>query len=359
MPHPDIDNRTPFVFEPLFIADEDGRPIVAPIVRATFDADGAGGLSLAEEQLPVCFAGEPYGEPGTSSYRIEPETAFVKPGTDVVLVGHAHAPAKGATYVDVEFRVGPVGKWVRVWGDRHATGSRAGGVSDPAPFEVMPLTFERAFGGWDRSADDEEHHGCEPRNPVGVGFRTKHGRIAEGDPWPNLEDPYDPIRSLGRAGKPAGFGFVSPDWQPRASFAGTYDEAWTESRSPLLPTDFDRRFFNAASEGMTTVGHLQGAEPVVVRQATPEGYWAFPLPGVARPQCRVVTRMGDDRVLDANLDTVIVDADARQVVLLWRAFMHLREGPLDVSAITITCANMSRAEAPAAAAVGTPEEGSA
>jgi hypothetical protein len=342
MPHPEIDNRTPFAFEPLFIADEDGRPIVAPIVRATFDVDARGQVSLAGEQLPVNFAGELYGEAGQSSYRIEPETAFFKPATDVVLVGHAHAPRRGTTYVDLELRVGPVGKWVRVWGDRHASGSRAGGVTDPAPFEVIPLTFERAFGGWDRTPEDPGHHGCEPRNPVGVGFRTKHGAVREGDPWPNLEDPYDPIRSVGRAGKPAGFGFVSPDWQPRAALAGTYDEAWTASRSPLLPTDFDRRFFNAASEGMVTAEYLHGNEPVLVRQATPEGHWAFHLPGVARPQCRVVTRMGDDRLLDANLDTVIVDADARQVVLLWRSFMPLREGPLDVRAMTVTCANMAR-----------------
>lgn len=345
MPHPEVDNRTPFAFEPLVVADEDGRPILVPIVKATFDVDTAGQVSIAEEQVPVNFPGEPYGEAGTSSYRLEPETAFLKPATDVVLVGHAHAPQRGTTYVDVEFRVGPVGKWLRVWGDRYATGLRGGGVSDPTPFEVVPLTFERAFGGWDRTADDEKHHGCEPRNPVGVGFRTKHGRVVEGDPWPNIEDPYDPIRSLGPSGKPAGVGFLSPDWQPRASLAGTYDDAWTQSRSPLLPKDFDRRFFNAASEGMVTTGYLLGTEPVVVRQATPEGYWAFYLPGVAPPQCRVVTRFGGDAVLDTNLDTVIVDADAKQLVLLWRTFTHLREGPLDVAAMTVTCANVARPEA--------------
>lgn len=342
MPHPEIDNRTPFAFEPLFIADEDGRPILAPIVKATFDADAAGRVTLAEEQAPVAFDGEPYGEPGESSYRIEPETAFVKPGTDVVLIGHAYTPEVRATYADVEFRVGPVGKWVRVFGDRFATGSRAGGATDAAPFEKMPLVYERAFGGWDRSHEDPAHHGYEPRNPVGVGFRAKKGKIFEGDPWPNLEDPYEPLRSLGDKGKPAGFGFISPNWEPRASFAGTYDEEWTESRAPLLPTDFDRRFFNAASEGMTTPDHLVGNEPVLVRQATPEGYWTFYLPGVASPECRVSPKTGPDEILETKLDTVMVDADAMQVALIWRTFTHVREGPLDVRAMTVTCANMER-----------------
>jgi len=343
MSHPEIDNRTPFAFEALFIADEDGRPILVPIVKATFDVDARGYVTLAEEQRAVEFAGALYGEPGSSSYRLEPETAFFKPATDVVLIGHAHAPQVGATWVDVEFRVGPVGKWVRVWGDRFATGHQGGGVTAPAPFEMMPLTFERAFGGWDRTPEDPARHSCEPRNPVGVGFRTRHGVVAEGDPWPNLEDPYDPVQGIGRGGKPAGFGFLSPDWQPRVALAGTYDEAWTANRSPLLPRDFDRRFFNAASEGMIAPGYLVGNEPVLVRQATPEGYWTFYLPGVASPRCHVATKMGDDRLIETHLDTVIVDADAKQVVLLWRNLTPLRDGPLDVLAMTVTCANMERA----------------
>ena len=336
MAHPELDNRTPFAVEPVFIHDEAGRPILTPIVKATFDVDLQGRCTIAEEQRAVDFAGSLYGEPGVSSYRVEPETAFFKAATDVVLVGHAHAAHAGAEYVDVEFRVGPVGKWVRAWGDRFASG-RQGKPTPPAAFEVIPLTYERAFGGWDTTADNPDHHGYEPRNPVGVGFRTKKGTVTEGDPWPNLEDPYDPIRALGPEGKPAGFGFVSPDWQPRASLAGTYDEQWAQQRSPLLPLDFDRRFFNAASEGMVVSGYLLGNEAVVVRGATPDGYWGFYLPGIAAPKAHVRMKMGDDRLMETRLDTVLVDADERQVVLLWRNFTPLFEGPLDVQAIAVTC----------------------
>ena len=38
-------------------------------------------------------------------------------------------------------------------------------------------------------------------------------------------------------------------------------------------------------------------------------------------------------LLQTNLDTVIVDADARQLTLIWRAFTTLRSGPHDVSAM--------------------------
>ena len=104
MGHPEIDNQTPFVFEPLFLADEEMRPIVVTLVKATFDIGSEGEVELAEEQRPFCAEGEPYGEAGESSYRLEPETAFEKPATDVVLVGHAHAPAGGVAQMQIKIR---------------------------------------------------------------------------------------------------------------------------------------------------------------------------------------------------------------------------------------------------------------
>ena len=63
MAHPEIDNRTPFAVTPLFIADEDGRPIVVPVIKATFDVSLRGDVTLGETQVPVDFKGKHYGEP--------------------------------------------------------------------------------------------------------------------------------------------------------------------------------------------------------------------------------------------------------------------------------------------------------
>src|SRR5208337_4822029 len=93
-------------------------------------------------------------------------------------------------------------------------------ITPPEPFERIPLVWERAFGGWDRSHADPAKHTCEPRNPVGTGFRQKHGHPEEGVRVPNLEDPRYPSRHYGDAPPPAGFGFTGPSWQPRAAFAG-------------------------------------------------------------------------------------------------------------------------------------------
>ena len=341
MGHPEIDNETPFAFEALFVQDEHNRPVLTPIVKATYSIAPTGALELAEEQRAIDFEGAHEGEPGESSLRAEPDVAFVKLRTDMVLVGHAHAPSADTTQVDVSFEIGPHRKVVRVTGDRRWEKGLVGArITDPEPFERIPLVWERAFGGWDRRHEDPEKHGWEPRNPVGVGFHARGGGLVEGEPLPNLEAPDAPVTRYRSKSRPACFGFVSPDWQPRAGLAGTYDEAWETERSPLLPRDFRREFFNAATEDLIAPGFLTGREPVTVLNATPEGSLRFALPGLEPPTCLVRRRgVRDDATLACSLDTVVVDTDAMELVLLWRACLPLRAGPLDVAAMRIACAN--------------------
>src|ERR1035438_245294 len=118
MGHAEIVNRTPFAFAASIAADEEGCPLLVPIVKASYDILPDGTLPVAEKQMPVTLAGKCYGEPGVSSYQYEPEGAFMKPATDVALIGSAHAPTVRATEVYVSLRAGPLKKTVRVVGDR-------------------------------------------------------------------------------------------------------------------------------------------------------------------------------------------------------------------------------------------------
>ena len=340
MGHPAIENETPFAFEALFAADEQGRPVLTSLVKATFDIVGNGALELAEEQIPVDFSGQYNGEPGVSSCRVEPEVAFTKLATDVVLVGHAHASRRRAVSVDVELRVGRIQQCLRVTGDRVWTRRFLGATpSQPEPFEAIPLVYERAYGGWDRSAEDPAHHGFHAWNPVGVGFRTKRARFEEGSPLPNIEDPDAMLTSYKGKSTAAGFGFVNPEWEARRRYAGTYDAAWSRDRMPLLPSDFDRRFFNAASPGLVADGFLRGDEAVLISGASPEGRLSFRLPAVVPPSCRIALRNDDDQTHSTNLDTVLLDLDARKLVLTWRSFTVLRDGPFEVTDIEIRAEN--------------------
>jgi len=334
MGHPIVDNEIPFACESLFVADELARPLLVPVIKATYQISDDR-LVPAQQQQPVNMEGEDWGDPATTSYKYEAETAFIKLGTDMVLIGHAHSSRDREKSVNVSLRVGEVEKTVRVFGDRKWT-KRLGIVdmTNPQPFEKIPLIYERAFGGWDSAEPDPLTSKFEPRNPVGVGFKRKE--FEEGMPLPNIEDPKRPLKAYGDTPPPAGFGFISPHWQPRASYAGTYDEKWEKERAPLLPDDFDLRFFNAASPGLVTQEYLKGNEPVLIENASPIGVISFNLPGVEPPKIRVQLRKRPDAHLQTNLDTVIINTDENLVMLLWRSNLVLRNGPHDVVAIQIT-----------------------
>ena len=336
MAHPKIVNHTSFAFEPLFLMEEEGHPVLVPVIKGSFQISTRLLLELAKEQVSINPSGEHWAAPETSSYKYEPEIAFIKPATDIVLIGHAHAQKPGTTELQVGVSVGPVKKIVRVVGDRYLV-KRSGviSVSQPEPFEQIPLQYERAFGGWDLRDPDSDKFRFEPRNPVGTGYRDLSLDTDDQLKLPNIEDPQYPYKGYGDTPPPTGFGFVSPHWQPRASLAGTYDKAWDEQRKPLLPADFDRRFFNAASPGMVAPGYLKGDEPIVIVNASPEGRVAFSLPGLPAPQCKVQLRGGKTEILQTQLDTVIINMDENLVFLLWRAHMIVRNGPHDVVAIKV------------------------
>ena len=75
--------------------DPDGIDSVYALIKGTFDLDR--GCEPAEEQVPVAFAPEHYGDPATSSVRVPGDVSLSKPSTDVLLCGHAYAPGGRAT----------------------------------------------------------------------------------------------------------------------------------------------------------------------------------------------------------------------------------------------------------------------
>ena len=329
MGHPDIDNQTPYAFVPSFAMDEEGRPLLVALLQATYTIVPRLPLELAEEQEPPNLVGELWGDDAeSSSYKIEPAFAFTKLATDVVLVGHAQKPGVAVKQLMVGMAVGSRTKVLRVTGDRVWVSST--GVSDPVAFEKMPLQYERAFGGRDPAFDTYEH-----RNPVGMGYRDPRNVFTKGVRVPNIEDPGHPVQRMGQ-GVPAGVGFLSPNWKPRAAYAGTYDEAWSKNRMPLLPRDFDRRFFSAASPGLVIEGYVQGGEAIVVEGASQHGSIGFNLPGHPPPRCRAQLARRSDAEMALKLDTLVIDTDQDRVLLLYRGFTELDDGPHDVRAIELT-----------------------
>jgi len=126
---------------------------------------------------------------------------------EVITLGQAHAGAGAVRSMRVALSVGAERRELMVFGDRRW--SDAGGEPDkgePEPFEVMPLTYARAFGGTCEVLIDREApvDVCHMLNPLGRGFDPApmaRGLAAtlgtpEGYPrydasrlLPNLEDP--------------------------------------------------------------------------------------------------------------------------------------------------------------------------
>jgi hypothetical protein len=313
----ELTNETPFVAERVVLQDKDGRDVLVAIVKGTY-VILTSGVRLAGEQTPIQLADTFHGEPGRSSTALESDLAPRKLGTDVVVLGHAYAPRGRARELDVSLAVGPLRRSLRVYGDRFWTEVMgAAALTSPEPFERMPLVYERAFGGLDATAEDPRHHEREDRNPVGLGLRARRSRgTGEAIRAPNIEDPAQLITSLDDRPEPAGFGFIGRSWQPRAGFAGTYDEAWLKDRSPLPPKDFDDRHYSAAHPRLVSRRHLNGDEPVVLLNASPGGTLRFQLPAV-RPHVEVT--LGNELCpLEMAFDTLIVHADEERVVMVWR-----------------------------------------
>src|ERR1700722_14935976 len=171
--HPAVECAKSLSTDILFLQTEGGGPLLVSLISATFEIlDDR--ITPTVPPVDLNLGGELWGEPGKSSYKYEPQCAFMKPATDVVLIGSAVAQKAGCSQQDVGLCVGSLRKVVRVIGDRYwlKTFGMAF-MSPPEPFESIPLIYERAFGGWDRSNPDPKAHAFEPRNPVGTGFHDK------------------------------------------------------------------------------------------------------------------------------------------------------------------------------------------
>ncbi len=328
-----VKNETPFVPGLAVLPDLAGVDTLYVSVKATFEI-GAQGVRVAEKQLPVVAADEPWGKPGESSVRYAGEVHPLKPATDVVLVGDAYAPGgKPASKFGVLFSVGRLKKTIAVFGDRKWKAGLLGlRPSEPVPTVRVPLVWERAYGG--RHDLGEGRFVAEMRNPVGVGFRGKRSASEmKGTPLPNLEYLYRFIASVSDHPPPAGVGFIAAHWQPRASFAGTYDERWEQERAPYFPADLDPRFFQAAPADQVYPGHLQGGEPVQIQNAAPVGVQRFVLPTC---QLEVAARIrGKVEEPAMRIETLLLEPDRERFSLLWRGAVPCDKRALRVEEVLV------------------------
>ncbi|WP_412062088.1 DUF2169 domain-containing protein [Rubrivirga sp. IMCC45206] len=315
----EIRNETPFAHGIAVGMGPDRAAHLGVVVKGTFRIPErpGGAVEVADEQRPVATADEHHRGDPTASVRVEGDAVVFKPRADVVLAGHAYAP-RGRPVAErtVGLRVGRLERAIRVVGDRRwrvAPLTGAVTASPPEPFAAMPLTFERAYGGFDH----EGKGGCL-QNPVGRGYLHAESS-ADGAALPNLEDPRHPVRRWDDRPAPVGWGVFGRAWSPRSALAGRATE-----RHPVfgLPADFDPAFHNGAHPALQ-VPYLAGDEAVALRGVTPDGPRRFALPG-RRPRIALQTRgAAANRALRPVLDTLVLLPDDGVLTLTWRASLAL------------------------------------
>ena len=164
-----------------------GKRLDVLVVRATFDfaADGAA-MTLAQEQHPVvfgdAFAGPVDSAPLRAVIAEDGDLLPYKPGTDILVTGHAYAPdGQARTDWVAGIRVGQTKKILRLYGPRQFRKGLFGWRLGPAqPVGNVALDYRLAYGGCidvpaALTADGEADAVTHPGNPAGCGWLPAPG----------------------------------------------------------------------------------------------------------------------------------------------------------------------------------------
>jgi len=293
------------------------------------------------------------GDPQTATIQFESETVPTKHATDLVVVGNAYSPQGKPQYeAAVSVSLGTRRKILRISGDRvcHHISSGLPRFSEPIPFTVMPLRYERAYGGLDERSDSKIPFRY-PRNDLGKGVALGATReVIEGLALPNIEDPNDSItpervvigdpRRWHLQPLPQGLGWRQRTWFPRCALIGSsppfldVGTVTAEERMELLPQNYvtlarqfrlannQALFANGASFGLS-LNDLNGDEPVELVGLTPDGRLSFSLPD-DRPTIGLDVGQGMNP-LNARLLTISIRPDESELDMIWAGHHQVGE----------------------------------
>ena len=200
---------------------------------------------------------------------MDKDDVYVRGGVDILLFGHAKAPrgkSINKTQVVVSHNEQIVHK-VNVYG-RRIWNSVLGilSISNPEPFESMPLTLRNAYGGstnWD---------GLEipyPSNPYVKGYYYKKAD-AIGNELPNIEHVDDPITKWKSWQEPAGLGSF-----PILPLKAKHHMVLEEDNSKIK--QIEDRFFNSAFPQMI-IDSIKPDDVVSATNVTENGIFKFIIP---------------------------------------------------------------------------------
>lgn len=309
--------------------DQKGDLDCVVTLRGTFEHVQGGRARWCDDQMPLqwqdAYEGDPHQTPLLHQGDLVPE----KTGTDVTFLGASHAPDGPLRHWTCGIELGPLRKRLHVsgprwwqpimrparWPLRRSEDITGWTLGEAETADSIPIDWRRAAGGAAAIGDTDP----DPDNPIGC------GRIGPPETWQGRPIPAPQISARpapSPSDEPAGLGPVPPFWRPRQRHAGTYDEAWQAGRHPLLPEDFDPRFWQCAPEDQIARPFLRGDEAYRLTNLHPE----FPQATGWLPGLRFAVRIDDGGPMPLNLDGVQFDwRETALLLLTWRARFPLPE----------------------------------
>ena len=359
----DLVNNTAFPAAVFRQLDRTARLDAVVAMRGTFDVVPGGTLAVSADQEAFQWEDAYEGDPDLVPLMRQGDLVPYKPGTDVTVLADACCPdpagasawlcglrvlaATGAPLLDKQLRVtGP--RWWRprlrphwrtLLGDREAMPTVLGwDLTAPETARAVALDWRLARGGPLPDEPGAVHLG----NPIGVGIvgRAPPAPPFQPVPAPQVEAPDAPLGDWQADPAPAGLGPLSPWWAVRTQHAGSGELVWLDDRRPVLPPDFDERYWQGAPPDQVVTPWLRGTERYELLNLHPDhprltGALPGIMPGlmVQRPG-QVVERLG------LNLDGVHFDLrpDWERVVLTWR----IRVPMPDCRAVRLTLTERAR-----------------
>ncbi len=337
----EIINKTPFIVEANQATDKHGRCYLVALVKATyrFPEQNNQTAVLAEQQTPVYDADVFEAEPGLSTTYFESDWCLRKQRCDVIVKASAYAPTgTKVKALGVKIKIAQCEKKLKVVGPRTWRKNVLGvlSLSSPQSFSSMPITYSRTYGGNWPARDEYDKPAIYAPNPVGCGFaKRRHKHQLENTFGPSIGPINNPFEHHSREFTPMSFGPIGRQWPARARYAGTYDKHWQDNVFPLWPQDFDECFFQSAPEDQQ-IPYPTGGETISLWHLHPERrHIHFNLPFSLELPMVAITPKREQTALQAQVDTLTVDADALTVSLVWRAQLPIKRSLREIKHLAV------------------------
>lgn len=320
---------------------KDGRECLVIVAKGSWriptQSEGLPQL-ITDNPLAIIEADEYLGEPGLSPLKYENDFARFKGQCDVVMHACAYAGSGyQAKQVDVNLCIDEaIDKSIRVQGPRQWQ-SALGliNMGESAYFERQPIHYGLAFGGVDSTKSERDKSATYLQNPVGTGY-FPHAPRKEivGRAAPQLETLKKRIRDTIGHYPAIAYGPIAKNYPERLKHAGTYDAYWSDNIRPLLPDDFDERFYQCAPLDQQ-MPYIKGGETVTLTNLMQNRRRvSFVLPRQKLFMSYMKSGLNEVEI-EAFADTLIIEPEENRFSIVWRGHIPIKNSIHEIEDVIV------------------------